>query len=251
MAGWNDRYKIFEQQALKYAHQVKVSDFEHSTYCSFNKNYFYGESPKTGCSTIKRVLIQAELGKRIDFEHGAYVHYREFTPFLKISQVGDLDEYFQRKDIFKFCFVRNPYTRLLSCFLDKIQKDQVQNQQIKIQLGLRTDAKTTITFEEFVDAVMQQPPMFMDQHWRTQYYQTFQLNIDYDFIGKFENFETDFFFVLGQLNIDKEKYYDIANEHVTNANTLIQQYYTQATAEKVYQKYKIDFDYFGYPKSLI
>jgi len=251
MSGWNDRYKIFEQQALPYIKKVKINDFEHSTYCSLSKKYFYGESPKTGCSTIKKVLIQAELEKRIDFEHGAYIHYREFNPFLKISQVGNLEAFFQRKDIFKFCFVRNPYTRLLSCYLDKIKKDQFQNQQIKIQLGLRTDSKNEIKFNEFVDAVIKQPEMFMDQHWRTQYYQTFQSNIDYDFIGKFENFEADFFFVLRQLKIDKKKYYDTAIGHATNANELLGEYYTNEMAEKVYQKYKIDFEYFGYEKLVI
>ncbi len=250
MSGWTDRYTIFEKQALNYVDQVKINDFEHSTYCSFHKNYFYGESPKTGCSTIKRVLIQAEMGKRIDFEHSNYIHYREFNPFLKISQVGNLEEYFQREDLFKFCFVRNPYTRLLSCYLDKIQKDQFQNRQIKIQLGRRPDSQKEITFNEFVDSVIKQPVMFMDQHWRTQYYQTFQSNIDYDFIGKFENFEEDLFFVLDQLAINREKYYDVSNEHATNADELIQKYYTKDIAEKVYRKYEIDFEYFGYQKSL-
>jgi len=84
MSSWTDRHEIFKQQAQHYAFQVPVRDFTHSTYCSLHKKYFYGESPKTGCSTIKKVLIQAELGRKVTFEHLDYIHYREFNPFLKI-----------------------------------------------------------------------------------------------------------------------------------------------------------------------
>lgn len=250
MSSWNDRYNIFQQQALNYVRKVSIDDFVHATYCSFHKKYFYGESPKTGCSTIKKVLIQAELGKRIDFEHLEYIHYREFNPFLKIWQVGDLEDFFQREDIFKFCFVRNPYTRLLSCYLDKIKQNKFQSQQIKIQAGLRPDTESTLTFDEFVELVIEQPEMFMDQHWRTQYYQTFQTNIKYDFIGRFENFEKDFLSVLNRLNIDAHQYYDAEKSHATQADEKITEYYSTEIAEKVYQKYRIDFECFGYDKSL-
>ena len=250
MSDWNSRYHIFKQQAYKYAYQINLNDFEHASYCSLHKKYFYGESPKTGCSTVKKVLIQAELGKRINFAELEYIHYREFNPFLKISQVGDLDEFFQRSDIFKFCFVRNPYTRLLSCYLDKIKKDRYQNQQIKIQMGLRPDAEETVTFPQFVASVMQQSPMHMDPHWRIQYFQTFQKKIDYDFIGRFENFVVDFLFVLQQLDIDPEKYYDAERSHATNAEKNLAQYYTDEIAEQVYHKYQLDFKHFGYEKEL-
>lgn len=250
MSGWNDRYSLFQKQAAKYVQQVNMDDFGHSTYCSFHKKYFYGSSPKTGCSTIKKVLIQAELGHRVDFEHPEYIHYREFNPFLKIWQVGNLDDYFQRDDIFKFCFVRNPYTRLLSCYLDKIKNGKYQSHQPKIQFGLKPDDERVLTFPEFVDLVVEQPVMFMDQHWRTQYYQTFQANIKYDFIGRFERFTEDFHYVLKHLDIDTAEYYDTETSHATQANEQLQDYYTPELAQKVYQKFKIDFEYFGYEEEL-
>ena len=94
MDGWNDRYRRFEEEALNYVKKVRIQDFEHSSYCSLKHKYFYGESPKTACSTIKKVLIQAELGQQIDFEYDMFIHYREFNPFLKITQVGNLDIFF-------------------------------------------------------------------------------------------------------------------------------------------------------------
>lgn len=250
MSGWNERNEAFRQQAQPYLGPINIDDFVHSTYCSLKHHYFYGESPKTGCSTIKKVLIQAELGERFHFDFPDYIHYREFTPFLKVSQVGQLERFFQRQDILKFCFVRNPYTRLLSCYLDKIKKDKFQSRQIKIQLGLDPDNQASISFQDFVEAVVQQPVEKMDQHWRIQYYQTFQSNIEYDFVGKFERFETDFMQVLKLLKIDPEKYYDEEKSHATAADTNIMNYYTAELAEKVYHKYRIDFEYFGYKKVL-
>lgn len=250
MSSWTDRHNLFQKQAANYVWQVSIDDFVHSTYCSFNKNYFYGSSPKTGCSTIKKVLIQAELGRRVDFEHSEYIHYREFNPFLKIWQVGNLEAYFKRDDIFKFCFVRNPYTRLLSCYLDKIKRSKHQSRQPKIQFGWQPDDERVLTFPEFVDLVIAQPVMFMDQHWRTQYYQTFQTNIEYDFIGRFENFEEEFLSVLEKLGVDSHEYYDVETGHATQADQKLQDYYTPELAEKVYQKYQVDFEYFGYEKTL-
>lgn len=247
---WTERLKIFEEEALQYAGRISVEDFVHSTYLSFKHQYFYGESPKTGCSTIKKVLIQAELGRRIDFGNPEFIHFREFNPFLKIQQVGALQHYFKREDIFKFCFVRNPYIRLLSCYLDKIKRDKYQSQQIKTQLGWAADAKRIVSFEEFVDVVTGQAVEDMDQHWRVQYDQTYQSNIEYDFIGRFENFEQDFRFILGHLGIDPEAYFDVEVSHATQASENLEAYYSPALAAKVYQKYQIDFEYFGYNKEL-
>ena len=73
MDGWNDRYRRFEEEAVNYVKKVRIQDFEHSSYCSLKHKYFYGESPKTACSTIKKVLIQAELGQQIDFEYDMFM----------------------------------------------------------------------------------------------------------------------------------------------------------------------------------
>jgi len=238
MSDWNSRLDIFNQQAQVYLNGIKVDDFVHSTYCSFNKNYFYASTPKTACSTIKKVLINAEIDLNIEFEDSEYIHYREFNPFLSIRQVGPLNSYFQRVDIFKFCFVRNPYTRLLSCYLDKIKRN-------KFQIGKKEGKE--IGFEEFVDHVCSQEINDMDQHWRTQYYQTFQKNILYDFIGRFENFEKDFKKILDALNIDIPKFYATERTHAT----VLKEFYTTEIQAKVFKKYRIDFESFEYSKELV
>lgn len=150
MNNWNNRFEIFTKQASYYSSNVSVKDFVQSTFCSFKNNYFYASTPKVGCSTIKKILIESEIGHSVKFEDPSHIHFREFNPFLKIQQVGDLKHFFSRKDIFKFCFVRNPYTRILSCYLDKIKRQRPQIYQIKVQLGLNASEPAEISFKDFV-----------------------------------------------------------------------------------------------------
>lgn len=152
--------------------------------------------------------------------------------------------------MFRFCFVRNPYTRLLSAWLDKIQGNQFQKSAITQQLGLGEDVSQPISFEQFVDAVVAQPVINMDQHWRVQYDQTYQTRIEYDQIGRFENFQHDLIGIMEKIGIDHQAYYRREAIHATSAGEKVRTHYTDALAEKVYEKYRIDFDHFGYDQAL-
>lgn len=250
MSDWMTRWNEFQKSAEPCFRFLRPEDLMHATHISLRNKYLYVETAKVACSTLKRILIDAEYEGKVAITKPEYVHYREFSPLLNARQVGDFKAFLERKDIFKFCFVRNPYTRLLSCYLDKIKRREAQNHPLMIQLGYGPFSEKVLSFEEFVHAVAAQPIRYMDAHWRTQYYGTFQDGIDYDFIGKFENFEADLIFAIGQTSVDLAAYYAKQAGHATKANTLIQQYYTPELKTAVYEKFKIDFEYFGYPKTL-
>lgn len=251
MSDWMQRWNQFKTEAKPYHKHLRVDDFLHSTYISLRNKFFYAEVPKVACSTIKRMLICAEYGEKVDFGDFEFIHYREFTPLLTIRQIGSLDRFFARQDVVKFSFVRNPYTRLLSCYLDKIVGNAGQKNQISIQLGYGDGSDQPISFEEFVDAILVQAPMHMDPHWRIQYDQTFHQGINYDFIGRFERLEEDLRHVISLIGIDFDRYYEVTRPHITGANEKLKQYYTPAIQEKVYQKYKLDFETFGYDENVL
>jgi len=250
MREWMNRWNEFQKSAEKCYRFLKAEEVMYATHISLKNKYLYVHTPKVACSTIKQFLINAEYEGKTPPVTGEVVHFREFSPLLNARQVGDFQTFINRPDIFKFCFVRNPYTRLLSCYLDKIKQRKPESNSLLIQLGYGPFSDNVLSFEEFVDAIMAQTIGLMDQHWRIQYYMTFQEGLDYDFIGKFENFELDFRHAISQTNIDFEEYYRVQNGHATNAGEQLKQYYTPALMEKVYDKYKIDFDYFGYEKEL-
>jgi len=82
------------------------------------------------------------------------IHKREFSPLIKPSQVGNFDKFLNRNKLFKFCFVRNPYTRLLSAYFEKIKLGKSQKCSILLHMGKYPyNLNTEISFSEFVHVV--------------------------------------------------------------------------------------------------
>lgn len=253
MSDWMSRYRIFEEQSEGMHPEMTLDDFNYTIYISPKYNYAYAFTPKAGCTTLKKLLTDAEVGKIHSLEDIEYLHYREFFPFLKTIQIGDPRAFFQREDIFKFCFVRHPYGRLLSGYLDKVVHRKGQHQQIEAALGKQEGEN--ISFAEFIDAVVQLPIIEQDQHWRVQYYQTYQAGIKHDFIGRFENFAEDVRYVAERLGIQAylgpeilgtSLVKSVGRHHATGADALVEQYYTPDLKAKIYEKYRMDFEVFGY-----
>ena len=104
---------------------------------SVKKGYLYVETPKVACSTIKRSLQLLEVGPEI-VPPPRKIHERSCSPLLTPSQVGSLFlECAYSDNFFRFCFVRNPYTRILSCYLDKVYNQYVPWVGEKLSFKLR------------------------------------------------------------------------------------------------------------------
>jgi len=245
-------WKDFTSTADKYCRYINVDNFNYAINISLKHNYIFVETPKVGCSSIKLTLQRLELGdssfSREDFED---LHRRDYSPLLRPQQVGDIDAVLKREGLFRFCFVRNPYTRLLSCYLEKINGNKHQKVQILRQLGFgQNDINKEISFETFVDAVIHQPISMMDPHWRHQYYQTFQDSIQYDFIGKFEQFDAHLNEALHRITPEYTHYLSTEDRHSQDTAEALDQYYTPQLREQVYRCFEKDFQYFKYPADL-
>ena len=198
----NSLWESFKQEAeIFVSGQTLIETFDYSLNISLKYNYLYVETPKVACSSIKTILQKMELGNTdISWKNFEDIHNRDFSPLLKPSQIKPLNQYLEGNKLYKFCFSRNPYTRLLSCYSDKIQTNRPEKRFILQTLG--KDPKkldTYITFYEFVHAINQQKLIEMNPHWRTQYHQTYQENIKYDYIGKIENFTNDIKNILNKI----------------------------------------------------
>lgn len=237
----------------KYSKYVKEEEFHHSVHISLSQKFLYTATPKVACSTIKSTLYKLEL-ESLELALGCIgdLHDRNLSPLLKPSQVGDFDSLVRNTDFLKFCFVRNPYTRLLSAYLNKICGNEPQKRKILIQLGFSAEnINKSISFADFVSAVVAQPVEFMNAHWRTQYYHTIQNSIEYDFIGRFENLQSDLESALKRLNVRNLNNVIITErQHASNAEEKIALYYTEEIRDLVYSKYQKDFDAFNYSSVL-
>ncbi|MGB3511820.1 MAG: sulfotransferase family 2 domain-containing protein [Microcoleaceae cyanobacterium] len=105
-----------------------------------------------------------------------------------------------------------------------------------------------ISFEEFIDFICEQYVKCMDRHWMPQ---NLLLNYDsnkYDFIGRLENFEEDIHYLFKKIQAPKYIYQYIGGKENSSQKTGYTSLWTDELAEKVYEKYKADFEAFGYDK---
>ena len=218
--------------------------------------YVYIETPKVACSTIKYYLQLLEYdGDRSKIYYN--VHIRSESPIRRVNELkyseAQITQLLLGSEYFHFTFVRHPYTRILSCYIDKIvQRAYKSGTDGRFELlGFASDAD--VSFVEFLRAVRNQPLREMDIHWMPQADILGVLNdYRYDYIGRFEHFDADFARVLERLGAPADWYQTIENRQwsVTNAKEKLLEYYTPEAIELVQEIYAEDFVRFGYGYSL-
>lgn len=186
---------------------------------SNKSRYVYYSIPKTATTSIKIYLekyTSIDIGS-LNLENGYNIPYN-----------NEWDEYF------KFAFVRNPWDRVLSCFLDKTK------QCIGKSWALEYYKKYyDYSFEAFIEHLTEKNILY-DGHLIPQ---SNMLNINHiDYIGKFEHLINDIKIVQNKLNIPEEP---IPFENITH-HQHYSEYYNKRSKEKIYNLYKIDIDNFKY-----
>lgn len=175
---------------------------------SQENNFVFFLIQKTGISTINSVLRSA---MELDNDMQTVIYSKRFY-----------------RNHFKFCFIRNPWDRLVSCYTNKvIRKKLYPNCWDK-------------DFDYFVQYLETQHLPTGEGHIRLQS-ASFPLN-DIDFIGRFENFDKDFNIVINEkLKLDKEPVVMNPSKHKHYT-----EYYNDQTRNKVAQLYKADIDLGNY-----
>ena len=218
---------------------------------SLKNKYVYIENPKVACGHIKRSLQELDLrGTDIVVRN---VHDRMESPLLMVYQlpVDQLLKVFNESGFLKFSFVRSPFTRTLSAYLDKIVRNQNHKRSILMALGRDPDdVGQFVSFKEFVRAISTLQPYQMDNHWRPQADQLFLPRIRYDFIGRFEHMGEDLGEILTKIAGRRLAAVDRDVSYRTNAATEITEYYDDEIADLVRTVYAKDFQSFGYSLEL-
>ncbi len=98
----------------------------------------------------------------------------------------------------------------------------------------------------FVKAIYKIPAHKLDRHFKPQYY--FIEGFNLDFVGKFENLEKDFKEVMKKAGIRNHP--KLPHKRKSKKKKDYKDYYNEETKRLVQEKYKKDFELFGYSKEL-
>jgi hypothetical protein len=233
-----------------------IRQLRRTTFVSLEKKYLYFEVPKAASTQMKELLRSVEnAGPIKPFADGTlhtrrdmFIHGR---PNVPLPSLLDLDDRTQRRvleapDFLRMTVVRNPYTRLISAWTNKILLCEPGVQGVYLQIKGRLPdlhEKSLVSFPEFVDYVRLRCDLSTcNNHWRRQVAHTFFPAMNFSLVGKVEQ--------LADALQQFERHLGYANSLVAEGrNKSIPSgpgLYTRDLADKVYSAYKADFEVFGY-----
>jgi hypothetical protein len=229
-----------------------LHDFYSLTFISLRNQYVYVAVGKAANSTVKHVLFTLEYeGTRFTTRS---VHDRQSAPLVSPFQLPPqlLNDALLSPSYFRFAIVRHPYTRLLSCYLDRIQrKAGGAYKQIVRQMNINEG--DPISFPDFIYLICSQTPYQQNAHWRLQKAELLMDVVTYDFIGKQEQFASDMLTIWSKIapRLPAPDFVGTnKSPSTTSANARIDDYYTHDLKTRVLKAYAEDFCTFEYSPDL-
>lgn len=223
---------------------------------SFSLGYIYVPLGKCANTDIKRMLWAAHNG--IGYAEPVPDDYFDVHNFGKLKSSGEVpspwDHYrptdfgqliydmTARRHLYRFSVVRNPYSRLLSGYLDKVQGDRSRRDGRLESLRL---PEAPQSFEEFARMVCDQPNEKRNIHWADQVYKLGADFFEYDYIGHFEQLDAAKAHVIATLHLTVPDSAPPAI-HRTGASELVRDSYSDEIASLVHRTFRRDFEMFGY-----
>ena len=172
------------------------------------------------------------------------------TPFVKPFQLPSefLEDVLTSPDYRRFAVVRDPASRVLSAYLEKIRQGLKQSaavvEALKESTG-RDIAPEDITFEEFLSVVAAQTSRQQDSHWRRQADHIGLGIIDYDAVIHLEQLDASWAQVAELTSTPglQEQYFC---RNSTAAASKVGEYYTPELRRMVADTYARDYAELGY-----
>jgi chondroitin 4-sulfotransferase 11 len=172
--------------------------------------------------------------------------YFNRSPYIinRAAFLAGIDDQYDR--YFKFTFVRNPWDRLLSCYMSKVVRSGAGMPMGKYgNVTLRRD----MSFQEFAEAVCLIPDEVANAHFRSQHIFVCgggsRKDILADYVGRFENLEEDFEIITKRIGIDAQLPHAADTASIRGSRSY-RDFYDEKLAEMVGERYREDIDLFGY-----
>lgn len=193
------------------------------------RRFVYCPIPKVAMTSIKLWVLLVAEGRsdpRVSYEEVSE-RLRARASFRKLSR-GEVRSTLRDPSFFKFVFVRNPWSRLVSAYIDKFLPVRRQAREVIAAIRARErprgtsrigrpswiaaltrtsrggqeeedDCRAGITFRQFIEYLGSRDPGSLNRHWRPQH--LFLGRHEFDFVGKLERLDEDFGYVRRKLDI--------------------------------------------------
>ena len=218
-----------------------------ATYSDQYKLIYYSV-PKVACTTIKTCIAALE---KIETKHLGVHQKNQAMKRLTIKE-----SYAHRyKNYYRFSFVRDPWDRLFSCYRNKIydpprffsKSNPYHNEKGEFKDFIRRYGDIgfrNMQFEDFVNFVVKIPDHLCDPHFLPQHY-FFEIE-KLDFLGRFENFQSDICTVLKKVAPGFDADHIISEKRQSSSPASYKDAYNDKTRALVAEKYEKDIQLFGY-----
>ncbi|MBD3640089.1 MAG: sulfotransferase family protein [Marinobacter sp.] len=191
--------------------------------------FFCNRIPKAANSTIVENLARLSFGEDVPSK----IAKKRFTVPSQLSR-ADVD---QIEDMFRFAVVRNPFTRTLSAYLDKVERRA-------------REAQRESNFNEFLQGLAN-GKLYSNAHWAPQSSLLLLPFKDFDFTGKVESLDTDLDYIRSRITgKPAEEPLKSFRANATGAGTKLRQYYDERSVRMVLELFQVDFELFDYPREL-
>lgn len=236
-----------------YADRIIVSERSRLVYCPV---------PKAG-NTNWKYLIRKWEGLP-DYSDVSRAHLPSLSGLRYLSDYSPREAAAILSDgrYFKFAFVRDPFARALSAYMDKFRNADPHYVAAEYRvflaalLGWRAAKSVDVryaprpSFKQFVEALVPASRKEMNAHWRPQTLLCGFGEMRYDFVGRMERLTEDAEEVFRRLNRTGERFpthQDIGFPPSGASHELAKEVYTPELRRHVRDIYKDDFRVLGYP----
>lgn len=215
------------------------------------RNVAYFETPKVACTSIKKFLQDKVAGAPRELERKGDVHNRKESPIPPLLErsAEEIQSVFFG-EVKRISFVRNPYTRLLSGYLDKIVINPWERDRHLKKLGFEQSDRPTLL--EVLQALREQPDRSRDIHFASQSRLLLAGDIAFSFIGRFETFAADFAKMKQDFYEDPstDDFAAFGKHHASRANEKVMEHFGEAEIALAQTIYAADFELLGYSTDL-
>lgn len=178
-----------------------------------------------------------------DWTSGYQIHPNPWDGYSKLDHARLLGDLLDGDMAWRFCFVRNPFARLLSGYLDKIGNARLAPEALA---KLQALPAAPADFADFVDMVSGQPDEDRNIHWASQVRLLAYEFLDYNFVGYVEDIEAGKRFIASRIFGSEAPDQPARPRHYTGASSKLEEYYTPELARRVVDAFAKDFELLGY-----